>query len=124
MADRPEPDEDVAQPRPDADEDVAVPRPDLIAETLQGLGEAGSALGPEPEPPEADPTGGAVIPRETHRAERALGDGRRLGVAGPEASGPWGTDEPTKGEGPWGVTEKNPMDEGSEVTAVPERTPD
>jgi hypothetical protein len=105
------------------EEDASVPRPDFIAETMQGLGEAGSELAPEPEPAQADPTGGAVIQQDGH-AERARADGRRVGGTGPEGTGPWGTDEPTQGEGPWGVSPDDPGDEGSEETAVPESTVD
>ena len=45
---------------------------------------------------------------------------RRDGGRGPESVAPWGTTDGFDADPPWGTGEDDPMDEGSEETAVPE----
>ncbi|WP_327031054.1 hypothetical protein OG989_16790 [Micromonospora sp. NBC_01740] len=48
------------------------------------------------------------------------GEGRGGGRRAPEATTPWVTRDGMDVEAPWGVAEHDPMNEGSEETAVPE----
>ncbi|MEU4717768.1 hypothetical protein AB0F73_29495 [Micromonospora purpureochromogenes] len=45
---------------------------------------------------------------------------RRGAGRGPESAAPWGTTDGFDADPPWGAGKHDPMDEGSEETAVPE----
>jgi hypothetical protein len=121
------------QSRDDAS-DAAVPNFDVVAETAEGIGEAGADVAPEPDddagPAKDAPTGstGSTGPAG---AASAYGDSTSA-ESDPPARGP--VTDPAEapgrggpgdlgGDAPWGMGGDSPMGEGSDDSAAPATDP-